>query len=73
MFSGEGLRVAVVGQGDVVHMRDVAIYRDFGTKLELRSGLDGGETVVLNPPITLEDGGRVSVAKDPPKQGADHS
>ena len=67
IFNGEGLRVAVVGDGGVVHMRDVAIYRDFGNKLELRSGLNGGETVVLSPPVTLEDGGRVNL---PPKEAS---
>ena len=71
MFNGDGLRVAVVGDGGVVHMRDVAIYRDFGTKLELRSGLNGGETVVLSPPVTLEDGGHVTLApKDTSKPGS---
>ena len=77
MFNGQGLRVAVVGDGGVVHMRDVSIYRDFGTKIELRSGLNGGETVVLSPPVTLEDGGKVNLPKDAPKpssqQTADRS
>jgi HlyD family secretion protein len=50
-----------------VHMHDVSIYRDFGTKLELRGGLTGGETVVLNPPVTLEDGGKVNLPKEQPK------
>ena len=67
MFNGQGLRVAVVGDGGVVHMRDVSIYRDFGTKIELRSGLNGGETVVLSPPVTLEDGGKVNLPKDASK------
>ncbi len=63
IFNGQGLRVAAVGQGGVVHMRDVSIYRDFGTSVELRSGLQGGEAVVLSPPVTLMDGGRVNVQK----------
>ncbi len=67
IFNGQGLRVAVVGDDGVVHMHDVSIYRDFGTKLELRGGLTGGETVVLNPPVTLEDGGKVNLPKEQPK------
>ena len=67
IFNGQGLRVAVVGDGGVVHMHDVSIYRDFGTKLELRGGLNGGETVVLSPPVTLEDGGKVNLPKEDPK------
>ena len=61
MFNGKGLRVATVGDDGIVHMQDVSVYRDFGTKLELRSGLNGGETVIVNPPISLEDGGKVHV------------
>ena len=66
IFNGQGLRVAVVGDGGVVHMRDVSVYRDFGTKIELHGGLNGGETVVLSPPVTLEDGGKVKLP--PPAQ-----
>ena len=66
IFNGQGLRVAAVGADGVVHMRDVSVYRDFGTKIELRSGLNGGENVVVNPPISLEDGGKVQV---PPPEG----
>ena len=68
IFNGEGLRVAVVGEGGVVHMRDVSVYRDFGTKVELRDGLKGGEAVVLSPPVTLAEGGKVTVQKEPPPQ-----
>ena len=70
IFNGQGLRVATVGDDAVVHMRDVSVYRDFGTSVELRSGLAGGETVILNAPTTLEDGGKVNLPKDTPKPGA---
>ena len=68
LFNGKGLRVATVGEDGVVHMRDVTIYRDFGTTVELRSGLSGGESVILTPPPTLEDGGKVKVPQPPPAQ-----
>lgn len=61
IFNGKGLRAAVVGDDGVVHMHDIAIYRDFGTSVELRSGLNGGETVVKTPPADLEDGAKVKV------------
>lgn len=66
LFNGQGLRVAVVDSSGVVHMRDVSVYRDFGTSIELRSGLAGGEQVVLTPPATLEDGNKVHVPQPPP-------
>ena len=65
LFNGQGLRVAVAGEGGIVHMRDVSVYRDFGTSVELRSGLAGGEQVILNPPPTLDDGNRVHLPQTP--------
>ena len=59
MFNAQGLRVAVVRPDDTVHMQDVTIYRDFGTSVELHAGLQGGEAVVLSPPVELADGGHV--------------
>ncbi len=70
VFNGQGLRVATVGDGGVVHMRDVSVYRDFGTSIELRSGLSGGETVVLSPPTLLEDGSKVKVPDQKPDEGS---
>jgi RND family efflux transporter MFP subunit len=67
LFNGQGLRVATIVDGDTVKMRDVAIYRDFGTSVELRSGLNGGERIAVSPPANLEDGNTVRVAGDPAK------
>jgi RND family efflux transporter MFP subunit len=65
IFNGQGLRVAVVKNG-AAHLVDVSIYRDFGTTVELRSGLQGGERVALSPPSDLKDGQKVKVK--PPAQ-----
>jgi RND family efflux transporter MFP subunit len=67
LFDGQGVRVATITSGNTVKMRDVAIYRDFGTSVELRSGLDGDERVAVSPPANLEDGSAVEVAPDPVK------
>ena len=64
MFNGQGLRVAVLKDGNVVHLQDVAIYRDYGTSVELRSGLVGGELVVMNLPVTVGEGGKVKPATE---------
>ena len=66
LFNGKGLRVAVVGQDGVVHMHAVNVYRDFGTSIELRSGLSGGESVIITPPANMDDGDKVSITKDNP-------
>ncbi len=59
IFDAAGTHVAVVGPDDTIRLRPITIARDLGTRLELRSGLTGGEAVVLNPPADLRDGSRV--------------
>ena len=66
LFNGQGLRVAVVGDDDTVHMQDVSIQRDLGTTVELRDGLRGGERVALSPPVDLADSQKVRVQAPPP-------
>ncbi len=56
LFDAEGLRVAVIGGDDTAHMAKVTIARDFGTSVELSTGLSGGERVALQPPTNLRDG-----------------
>jgi multidrug efflux pump subunit AcrA (membrane-fusion protein) len=59
VFDSAGTQVAVVGNDDTVSLRKVSIYRDFGTKAELRDGLQCGERVVLNLPADVGNGGKV--------------
>lgn len=63
LFGADGLRVAVVGDDDHVHMRKIVIRRDFGTSVELSDGLEGGENVALSPPVDIHDGQAVTHAK----------
>ncbi|KAA0119939.1 efflux RND transporter periplasmic adaptor subunit [Methylobacterium sp. P1-11] len=64
IFDQNGTRVAVVGTeadgSTVVRMRPVTIFRQTRTALELRSGLRGGERVVVGPPAGLRDGDRIA-------------
>ncbi len=62
IFNQNGLQVAVVDR-DAVKMHQIKIYRDYGTKVEISEGLDGGEQVVLSPPATLQDGAKVKATK----------
>jgi hypothetical protein len=61
IFRSEGLRVAVVRQGRAV-MLPITLRRDFGTEVEVASGLEGSEAVITNPPDSLVDGEEVRVA-----------
>lgn len=65
LFNGDGLRVATVDDAGRVHLRNVSVYRDYGTTLELREGLQGGERVAVSPPSDIAEGQQVKVAAQP--------
>jgi len=62
MFRSEGLRVAVVKDAGKVTMVRVAVGRDFGTEVEIVSGLSRDDRVILNPPDSMEEGQVVRIA-----------
>jgi len=66
IFRSEGLRVAAVKDG-VVSLVPITLGRDFGSTVEVVSGLTGTEAIVVNPPDSLADGQTVAVAPEPKK------
>jgi RND family efflux transporter MFP subunit len=66
LFNRNGLQVAVVKDGKA-EIRTIRVARDLGTRLEVDTGLRAGERVILNPPVTLGNGG--SVRPRPPGAG----
>ncbi len=66
IFRRDGLRIAVVGDGDRVAFRAIELGRDYGTEVEVRAGLNATERVVDNPPDSLSDGDRVRIASAAP-------
>ena len=58
MFNRNGLQVAVVKSGKA-EIRTVRVTRDLGTQVEVDTGLNAGERVILNPPVTLIEGSKV--------------
>ena len=64
IFNQQGLRVAIVNSDNSIRMQAVNVYRDHGGTVELSDGLQGDENVVLNPPSSLQDGGKVKSASD---------
>lgn len=62
IFRSEGdLRVGVVRNGHAV-LIPITPGRDFGTEVEVVSGLDGSEKVITNPPDSLVEGQEVRIA-----------
>jgi RND family efflux transporter MFP subunit len=65
IFNAKGLSVAVVQDG-IARLRNVNVVRDFGTRIEVNSGVKEGDQVILTPPVDLADGQKVHVRPKPP-------
>ena len=63
LFRAEGPRAAVIGAGNKVQLRPVTIGRDFGNTVEIISGLEPSDVVVVSPSDSLENGQVVRVAQ----------
>jgi membrane fusion protein (multidrug efflux system) len=56
IIRAEGTLVATVTDQNAIHFEKVALGRDFGTRIEIRSGLAAGTRVVENPSDALSEG-----------------
>jgi multidrug efflux pump subunit AcrA (membrane-fusion protein) len=63
MFRSEGVRVATVASGNRAALVPVTLGRDFGTKVEVTSGLAPGDLVIDSPPDSLVDRQEVRIAR----------
>ena len=61
IFNADGVKLAVVGEGDVVHLRDVDVESDHGAQLGIATGLLPTDRVVTNPGDRLSEGLQVAV------------
>jgi membrane fusion protein, multidrug efflux system len=61
IFNGNGLRVATVGADDKVLFKTVTIARDLGREIEIASGLNADDRIVIAPPDGIADGDQVRV------------
>lgn len=61
IFNQNGQQVAVVENG-VAHLRQITVFRDLGTEIEVRDGVKAGSQVILNPAVDLREGDRVNAA-----------
>lgn len=70
LFRPEGVMVAVVTPDQHAKLVPIKLGRDFGTELEIASGLTGTESIIINPSDSLASGTPVRVIKlapPPPK------
>jgi RND family efflux transporter MFP subunit len=69
LFRSDGLQVAVVQNQDTIKIKKVAQGRDFGKTVEILTGLDPTDSVVVNPPDSISEGMHVRIAA--PKSAPD--
>ncbi len=62
LFRSEGLHVGVVRDGHV-HLVPITIGQDFGSSVEVTSGLTASDEVILDPSDSLTDGAQVEVSR----------
>ncbi len=66
LFRSEGLRAALVRAGSRIALVPLTIGRDYGTEVEVVSGLSPEDLVVVSPPDSLVDGQEVRVVRQAP-------
>ncbi len=69
IFRSQGLQLAVVKDGSVL-LTPVTPGRDFGDQIEIVSGLNGNESVIISPPDSIVSGQKVQVVQPAATGGA---
>ena len=64
LFRSQGVLVARLDAHGVVRLQGVRVGRNYGETVEVVEGLQGGESLVLNPSDSLAEGDRVQVIAD---------
>jgi RND family efflux transporter MFP subunit len=66
IFRAQGLQVGVVRDGNHAQLANIILGRDFGSEVEVVSGLQADDQVIINPPDSLISGEEVRVAQQQP-------
>jgi RND family efflux transporter MFP subunit len=65
LFRPDGPRVAVVDQSGRVHLALVKLGTDYGNSVEVLTGLDAADRIIVNPADSLADGDVVTLVRTP--------
>ncbi|MGQ7934158.1 efflux RND transporter periplasmic adaptor subunit [Paraburkholderia sp. D1E] len=68
LFRAEGPRVAVVDANGNVELRKIVIAQDLGQSLEIESGIEANDKIIINPSDSIADGDHVQITQ-PQKNG----
>ena len=61
LFRSEGLRVVTVDAQNHAHLKVITVGRDWGTRIEVLSGLTPQDRVINNPPDSITENEPVHV------------
>jgi RND family efflux transporter MFP subunit len=70
IFRAQGLQIATVENGNKAKLIPIVIGRDFGSSVEIVSGLTGQESVIVSPPDSIIDGEAVRIAQSDSQGGS---
>jgi membrane fusion protein (multidrug efflux system) len=56
IFNADGAQVMVVDPGGKLRVHGVTVGRDFGKTIDVQAGLTGGETIVEQPGVSMQNG-----------------
>jgi hypothetical protein len=68
LFRAYGPRLAVVDANGNVELRKIVIAQDLGQSLEIESGIEASDRIIINPSDSIADGDHVQIAQ-PQKNG----
>ena len=68
LFRADGTQIAVVDEAGKVKLHTVKVGRDLGKVVEILSGINATDNLILNPPDSLSDNDVVTVKKPEPKK-----
>ena len=62
MFRSEGLRIVTVDDRNHAHLQPITVGRDWGTQIEVLTGLNPGQRIVDSPPDSILENEKVNIA-----------
>ncbi len=69
LFRSEGMQVAVLNDGEHVHLKDVTVGKNLGLQTQVLSGLAVTDKIIANPSLGLLEGQQVQVVQPAPGYG----
>lgn len=70
LFRAEGMQVATLRAGDVIHLQDVTVGDNLGLDIQVLAGLTETDAIVANPSLGLLEGQKVKVVQATQGNGA---